>query len=119
MRTDPGKPERHLWSFLRTSQTNFKFRRQAVIGPFIVDFLCPYNGLVIEIDDDMHDLERDQERDAQLASVGYCVMRFSNSDVMTNIEGVLEVIIKRAENLPERRWSTHPNPSLGREGLKS
>jgi len=118
MRNDAPEPERRLWSRLRGSQIGFKFRRQAVIAPYIVDFLCPWNGLVVEVDGDTHVQERDHVRDAALKEPGYIVLRFSNADVMSNIDGVVEAILAHAVALPERRWRTHPNPSLGREGLQ-
>jgi len=117
MRTNPGEPEKKLWAKLRASQTGFKFRRQAVVAPYIADFLCPYIGLIIEIDGQEHDAEKDSIRDAYLEEKGYRVVRFSNADVMTNLDGVVEMIISLATNMPERRKITHPNPSLGREGL--
>ena len=117
MRNEPGEPERRLWSRLRSSQLGYKFRRQAVIAPYIVDFLCPQNGLVIEVDGDTHDVDADRLRDRDLANLGFRVLRFTNDDVMRNIEGVLERIVSEAALLPGRRKITHPNPSLGREGL--
>ena len=117
MRTNAGEPEKRLWAKLRASQTSFKFRRQAVIEPYIVDFLCPYVGIIIEIDGQEHAPEKDSVRDAYLEEKGYRVVRFSNADVMTNLNGVVEMIISLAKSTPERRKITHPNPSLGREGL--
>jgi very-short-patch-repair endonuclease len=118
MRCEPTEYERHLWQHLRASQLNgLKFRRQAVIEPYICDFLCPSIGMVIEIDDDRHNPVRDRDRDFDLAHQGFFVMRFSNADVRDNIDGVLQAIATKAEILPERQKITHPNPSLGREGL--
>jgi very-short-patch-repair endonuclease len=117
MRTQATEPEHRLWAKLRASQLGVKFRRQAVIEPYIVDFLCPWNGLVIELDGDTHDLARDMKRDNALEILGYTVFRFSNSEIMTNIGGDMESIAAKLAQLPERRKITHPNPSLGREGL--
>lgn len=91
-------------------------RRQAVIEPYIVDFLCPWNGLVIEVDGDTHHPLQDQARDSNLADRGFTVLRFGNDDIMTNIDGVITVIAARLVLLPERRKITQPNPSLRREG---
>ncbi|OJY68561.1 MAG: hypothetical protein BGP16_04740 [Sphingobium sp. 66-54] len=117
MRNDAPEPERRLWSRLRASQLGFKFRRQAVVLPYIVDFLCPWNGLVVEVDGDTHVHEQDRARDAALNRLGYTVLRFSNADVMSQIDGIVEIIHARAVALPERSWNTHPTPSFGREGL--
>ncbi|WP_184076611.1 endonuclease domain-containing protein [Sphingobium subterraneum] len=117
LRGNPGEPERRLWNRLRASQTGLKFRRQAVIDPFIVDFLCPFNGLIVELDGDEHDAERDRNRDTHLTENGYTVVRFGNADVMTNVDGVVDHILSIAAVMPERRKITHPTPSLGREGL--
>ena len=118
MRREPTGYERRLWSALRASQLGgFKFRRQAVIEPYICDFLCPSIGLIVEVDDDRHDPIKDRDRDFDLAHQGYLVLRFSNADVRDNMEGVLSVILDRANALPPRQKITHPNPSLSREGL--
>ncbi|HEX7877318.1 MAG TPA: DUF559 domain-containing protein [Sphingobium sp.] len=118
MRREPTFYERLLWGALKASQLGgFKFRRQAVIEPYICDFLCPSVGLIVEVDDDLHDAARDRDRDFDLAHQGYFVLRFSNFDIRDNLEGVQSVILERASELPERQKITHPNPSLGREGL--
>jgi very-short-patch-repair endonuclease len=90
-----------------------RFRRQQVIGSFIVDFYCASAGLVIEIDGGGHALdqgpERDRERDRMMASQGLRVLRFWNTDVLQNIEGVLETIAKAVA-------SPSPRPSPGGRG---
>jgi len=115
MRRDPTEPEKRLWRSLSNSQLGgFKFRRQAVITPFIVDFLCPSKALIIEIDGDTHNGESDRRRDAQ----GYCTLRFTNSDVMRNLDGILISILSTTNATPDR-WpgGPHPNPSPEGEGL--
>ncbi|QEH81450.1 endonuclease domain-containing protein [Sphingomonas sp. C8-2] len=115
MRNAPTEPERRLWRHLSNSQLGYKFRRQSVIGRFIVDFLCPAKALIIEIDGDTHDTDCDELRDTLLADWGYRTIRFTNADVMRNIEGVLDVISRTVLALPDR-WP-HPNPSPEGEGL--
>ncbi|MES1974044.1 MAG: DUF559 domain-containing protein [Pseudomonadota bacterium] len=119
MRRNPTEPEKRLWWCLSNSQLGgFKFRRQSVVGPFIADFLCPQRALIVEVDGDTHDDVKDRLRDDALARDGFRVVRVSNLDVMTNIEGVAQVILDAlTATLP--RWERpHPNPSPEGEGLK-
>ncbi|MBB4086058.1 endonuclease domain-containing protein [Sphingomonas carotinifaciens] len=119
MRRNPTGPEKRLWSYLSRSQLGgFKFRRQAVIGAFIADFLCPAERLVVEIDGHTHDdAEADRSRDAALAALGYRTIRFTNTDVMQNVEGVLTRLLDILQASPLRR-APHPNPSPEGEGLE-
>ncbi|MCA1748439.1 MAG: endonuclease domain-containing protein, partial [Parasphingopyxis sp.] len=116
LRNNPTPFEKKVWRALRGSQLGrYKFKRQTVIEPWIVDFFCPGKGLVIEIDGDTHDVDRDRKRDAALEGRGFRVVRFTNRDVASNIEGVLEKILITAEALPDR-FTHPPTPSLEREG---
>lgn len=113
MRNNPTEPEKRLWRALSRKQLGAKFRRQAVIPPFIVDFLCPSLKLIIEVDGDTHDAATDVARDARLSALGYRVLRFSNADVMGNMDGVYAVISDTVGALR----APHPNPSPEGEGL--
>lgn len=120
-RREPTPMEHRLWQALRGSRLGgFKFRRQAVIEPFRVDFLCPEIGLVIEVDGHTHDPDQDRDRDIALGRLDYTVLRLTNAEVMGNLEGCLETILMKAEALPVRSWNqgktNPPAPSLGREG---
>ena len=87
--------ERLLWKCLRAKQLEgLKFRRQQPIGNYIVDFVCFEKQLVIEIDGGQHAIERtrDSERDTWLNAEGFKVLRFWNTDVLKNMEGVLDII---------------------------
>jgi very-short-patch-repair endonuclease len=76
----------------RRMQT-LKFRRQAPIGPYIVDFLCIAHRLIVEADGSQHaESKRDAIRDQWLAQEGYTILRFSNRDVLTARESVLATI---------------------------
>ena len=107
--------ERLLWRHLRAKQIEgLKFRRQEPIGKYIVDFACHEKRIVIEVDGGQHSIDeaRDKERDEWLKEQGYRVLRFWNNEVLTNTEGVLEVI--RSMLL-----SPSLNPShQGREGKR-
>jgi very-short-patch-repair endonuclease len=118
MRREPTAPEKRLWAKLSRSQIGGrKFRRQLVIGPFIVDFFCPQKGLIVEVDDDTHIIASDVRRDAALSEMGYRIVRITNQDVMHNIDGVCEMILRALEEAPDRWASPHPNPSPKGEGL--
>jgi very-short-patch-repair endonuclease len=120
MRRSPTEPEKRLWRALSNGQLEgHKFRRQAVIGPYIADFLCPQRGLVVEVDGDTHDAESDQKRDHALAGYGLRVFRVTNLDVMRNLDGVLRFILGALQSVSERGDGPHPNPSPEGEGLLS
>ncbi len=87
--------ERLLWHHLRAKQLEgLKFRRQEQIGRFIVDFVCYEKSLIVEADGGQHavEVEKDEERMLWLNSQGFHVLRFWNHEILTNIDGVLEVI---------------------------
>ena len=80
-----------LWRHLRTKQLEgLKFRRQEVLGKYIVDFVCFEKKIIIEVDGGQH-LDKEKERGEFFIKQGYKVLRFWNNDVLTNIKGVLEV----------------------------
>jgi very-short-patch-repair endonuclease len=93
LRADMPEPERRIW-FQCLKQLPVRFRRQRPFGPYIVDFYCAPLRLVVEIDGDSHGSDEsaayDWERSSYLEGLGLRVVRFSNRDVMTNIEGVFE-----------------------------
>ena len=118
MRREPTEPEKLLWRHLSNSQLNgLKFRRQTVIGTYICDFCCPRIGLIVEIDGDTHvEEDRDRLRSQDLQEMGYFVIRFTNVDVMRNMDGVLTRIVQIAAILPERRYTPTPTPPLEGRG---
>lgn len=99
LRNNPTQAEAFLWGYLKGSQLDGrKFRRQASIKSFIVDFYCPEEKLVIELDRDFH-LEEvtkkyDQERTRKIESEGLKVIRFENQEVLLNLDKVLNEIKK-------------------------
>ncbi|OSZ70793.1 hypothetical protein CAP39_07510 [Sphingomonas sp. IBVSS1] len=114
MRTNATPAERRLWTILCNSRlAGLKFRRQSVIGPYIVDFLCPALALVIEVDGDSHDdADRDAIRDARLNDMGFTVMRFANRQVLDQLDMVGLSIIEVASGL-QARWPNGPHNRLG------
>ena len=71
-----------------------KFRRQVWLGPFVADFFCAEGKLVVEVDGDSHaaQMEYDLRRTAWLAREGFRLVRVTNGDVMSNLDGVMEHI---------------------------
>jgi very-short-patch-repair endonuclease len=96
MRSAPTEAERKLWWHLRHRLVlpNSHFRRQVQLGRYIADFVCHHLKLVIELDGGQHATQTttDAKRTSFLHSQGYRVLRFWNNDVMTNMDGVLELI---------------------------
>ena len=94
LRKTPTRTESLLWRHLRLKQVQgFKFRRQAQIGNYIVDFVCFENKLVIEVDGGQHASKlNDKERERWLKKRGFKVIRFWNNDVLKDIESVLRSV---------------------------
>ncbi len=95
MRTDMSPPEAKLWHHLRAKRFHgIKFSRQVLIGPYIADFAAREAGLVIELDGDSHGTQvaYDERRTALIENEGYKVIRFTNRDVLGNLDGVVEMI---------------------------
>ncbi|HEY1545581.1 MAG TPA: DUF559 domain-containing protein [Xanthobacteraceae bacterium] len=112
--------ERIIWYGVRAHRLNAaSFRRQAPIGPFIVDFVCHDAHVIVEVDgghhfEDAHE-KRNGRREASLAGKGYRVLRFSNLDVVKNRNGVLEAIAEAVLGaLP-----SPPSPASGGGGRDS
>jgi very-short-patch-repair endonuclease len=93
-----------LWSRLRREQLGFKFRRQHSIGGCIADFYCPIKKLVIEIDGSQHfekeSKEYDDMRSNYFAGLDIKVLRFTNAEINTNINNVVENIINELNPPP-------------------
>ena len=114
MRREPTEPEKRLWRQLSNSQLGgFKFRRQAAIPPFIVDFFCPAKGLIVEVDGETHESAEDATRDQLFADRGFSTIRFTNAEVISNMDGVLTTLLRSLRELPDR-WtgpSLRPTPT--------
>jgi very-short-patch-repair endonuclease len=113
LRKNSTDAERLLWAALRDHRLNgASFRRQVPIKNFIADFVCHAAKLVIELDGGQHFSDQAEQADAARSAVieaqGFKVLRFSNLDVMTNRDGVLETI---ASAIAERA----PTPTLPRK----
>jgi very-short-patch-repair endonuclease len=96
LRREMTPAERLLWAQLRANRLQgFHFRRQQIIEPFIVDFYCHQANLVIEVDGDVHagQQDYDRQREEQLQAHGLHVLRFTNREVVNQLDEVLQTIL--------------------------
>jgi len=119
LRADMTDSEQILWSRLRKKQLqSTQFYRQKPIGTYIVDFYAPKAKLVVEVDGSQHlGLEHgqnDAERDAYLTSEGLLVLRFSNMQVLQELDAVVEIVFQA---LTERLEQNPPIPPFIKGGL--
>jgi very-short-patch-repair endonuclease len=94
-RKQPTPSEAILWQALRGKQLDGrKFRRQQPIGPFVVDFFCPSERLIVEVDGPIHDQQRDADRQRQelLESLGLRFIRIAAADIETDLDATLATI---------------------------
>ena len=105
LRREMTDAERALGRRIRQRQTGHRFRRQHPIGPYIADFACIERRLVIEVDGGQHGSASDDRREAFLRNRGYVVVRFWNTEVLQNMDGVWQVLL-------ERLSYSSPHPSL-------
>ena len=112
LRANSTAPEIRLWSALRSKQVaGTRFNRQFPIGPFVCDFVARTPRLVVEVDGDTHSgrEKSNASRTRYLEERGYYVIRFANHKVMTNLDGVVDQIVRALEDRPS------PGPSRKRE----
>ncbi|MEW6411832.1 MAG: endonuclease domain-containing protein [Candidatus Zixiibacteriota bacterium] len=112
LRKSQTTAEGYFWSLVRNRRlAGFKFRRQYVVSPYVLDFYCHQARLAIELDGGRHNdpvgIESDQNRSAFLSQRGIRVLRFWNDEVFENIEGVLLVVL---EALYYAKPSVRPSP---------
>jgi very-short-patch-repair endonuclease len=92
-----------LWGYLRRKRMGVKFKRQVPVGQYILDFFALEVGLAVEVDGGQHMTPeqkiRDQKRTEFLERHGITVVRYSNRDVVSNIEGVLNHLMDVIKNL--------------------
>ncbi|GMN06894.1 hypothetical protein MTsPCn5_22830 [Croceitalea sp. MTPC5] len=95
MRKNPTPAEDSLWQALRNKNLDVKFRRQHPIHKYIVDFVSLEKNLIIEVDGEIHQYQLNEDAERQLLleqKKGFKVIRFTNSEVLENIEGVISKI---------------------------
>ena len=99
--------EARMWDYLRTLKAEgFHFRRQVPLGRYYADFACHHAKLIIEVDGDTHytraGIDHDLERDIFLRGEGYRTIRYTNDDVLKNMDGVVTHLLGRIAELPLR-----------------
>ncbi|OGE80955.1 MAG: hypothetical protein A2826_00310 [Candidatus Doudnabacteria bacterium RIFCSPHIGHO2_01_FULL_43_23] len=97
-------PEVIIWEKLRNRQTGVKFRRQFSVYNYVLDFYAPTIKLALEIDGDSHYRDsnarsNDKKKDRALSEIGIKVLRFTNYEIMTNLDGVCNVILGEVDEL--------------------
>ncbi len=109
LRRDMTDAEHVLWHHLRNRMLmGCKFRRQCPIGHYIADFVCIEARLVVEVDGGQHvGSQHDVSRTHCIESMGFQIVRFWNTDVLTDVEAVLSVIYAMLDTQKD----PHPNPS--------
>ena len=99
LRNNPTEAEKYIWYILRRNNLGVKFRRQAVVGQYIVDFACFEKRLLIEVDGGQHsNNNQDNVRDAWLKNQGFETLRFWNHDVLKNRDGVVQKIMEHLKS---------------------
>lgn len=98
MRANPTPSEAMLWQRLVSRRLGLKFRQQAIVRGWIVDFWCPAAKLVVEVDGPIHEgrVEYDQNRDAVMGEMGIEVLRVTNREVEEDLDGVCTRIFQLA-----------------------
>jgi very-short-patch-repair endonuclease len=91
LRREMTPAEKILWQELQANKLGVHFRRQQVIQGFIVDFYCHKAALVIEVDGDIHDLQKDEDeqREKVLSELGLRIVRFRNDEVVRSLSAVV------------------------------
>ena len=96
MRKEPTEAESVLWEHLRRKNLGIRFYRQHIIDDYIVDFVCLERFLIIEVDGKYHSTgeqkEADKSREDRLQLLGYKIIRFTNEDILCNIDNVIIAI---------------------------
>jgi very-short-patch-repair endonuclease len=121
LRENTTTAEDILWRHLRRIEIKGShFRRQVPIGPYVADFACLKERLIIEVDGSQHgndpNSRRDEDRTRWLNSEGYRVMRFWNNDVMSKTEAVLEAVYEATAVTPPRLPLAGDPPPSGEGG---
>jgi very-short-patch-repair endonuclease len=107
LRKQMSPAEARMWDYLRALKSDgFHFRRQVPLGHYYADFACHHAKLIIEIDGDTHftraGIKHDLVRDIFLRGEGYRTIRYTNTDVLQNMDGVVTHLLSRLAEVPLR-----------------
>jgi very-short-patch-repair endonuclease len=104
LRREMTLPEVLLWRFLRGKPMGVKFRKQHPVENYVLDFYCAEKRIAVEIDGIAHDMgnrpERDARRDAKLRALGVEVIRIPAADVLLDVEGAADAIVRLCADRP-------------------
>ena len=117
LRRKATQPKQILWSILcRRKLGGLKFRRQHPIEPYIVDYYCASAKLIVELDGESHEGRQsyDEQRQTHLRNLGLKIVRVLNDDVLNNLDGVAEFLLREATM---SNVEPSPSPSLGGRGI--
>jgi len=119
MRSSQTEAENILWQEIRASKTGHKIRRQHIVDTFIVDFISLDKGVVIEIDGEIHESEKQRDYDdirtQMLKDNGFEVIRFSNDEIFKNLSSVVQKIKFYLDKKPSKKWNNTAPLSCGEE----
>ena len=106
LRSDMPGAEYKLWQELRRKQIGgYHFRRQHPIGPYVADFACVKQRLVVEADgyghSEDHEITRDKKHTEYMSNLGWRVIRFRNEDIYEDVDGVVEAIAEHLSHTKE------------------
>ncbi len=122
LRNNCTPAEKRLWHFLRAGKLGVKFRRQAAIGAYVVDFVCFPRRLIVELDGPQQVEEKGKDYDARrtewLASRGFRVVRFRNQALDDDIRFVVEEIRRAVGEVGDVAATPLPNPPRQGEGAE-
>ena len=123
-RSNPTEAENILWQILRGKKLDgYKFRRQHIIGNFIADFVCLSQKIIIEVDGLIHQTKENQisdsERTIELNKFGFDVIRFTNDEVIGDIDNVLNRILHKLSEKNSKALYTKNPPLEGREAVEA
>ena len=120
MRKNPTEAEEKFWKCVKAGKLGYKFRRQHPIGFYIPDFVCLKKRLIIEIDGSYHNSPEqkvlDEERTSALINRGFKIIRFTNDDVIGDLDNVIKSVKSELDNLPNidsessNDYASNPSP---------
>ncbi|MCW3124123.1 MAG: leucyl-tRNA synthetase [Flavipsychrobacter sp.] len=115
LKNNPTEAESILWQRLKANQLGFKFRRQHIIGRFVPDFVCLSCKLIVEVDGKIHEQQKEEDaaRTEYLEEKGYKVVRFTNEEIIANIDNVIDQIRQQLTTRAQNEDLSNTSLSFG------